>query len=63
MPLVEISMYAGRTAEQKRELAEVITREMQRICGARPSATTIIFTDVKPEDWMNGAPLVEAAKG
>lgn len=46
MPIITIDMLEGRTLEQKRELAEVITREVCRITNAPPEAVTIIIRDM-----------------
>jgi 4-oxalocrotonate tautomerase len=44
-------MFPGRTLEQKRELAEVLTREVSRIADCRPETINFIFTDVSRENW------------
>ncbi len=55
MPLIRIDMFPGRTLEQKRELAEVLTREVSRIADCRPETINFIFTDVSRENWgLNG---------
>ncbi len=51
MPLIRIDMFPGRTLEQKRELAEVLTREVSRIADCRPEMINFIFTDVSRENW------------
>ena len=45
-------------AEMKRELAEVFTREMARICGCSESAIHIVFDDIKKQDWAIGGQLL-----
>lgn len=57
MPIVRIEMWEGRTVEQKRELVEVYTREMARICGGSPDSIYIVIDDVKKENWGAGGQL------
>ena len=58
MPIVRVEMVAGRTQEQKRELAEVLTRETARIAGASPSSIMVIIEDVAKENWAVGGKLL-----
>lgn len=51
MPLIQIDMFPGRTLEQKREMTEVLTREVCRIAKCTPQDVNIIFRDVSKEDW------------
>lgn len=51
MPFIRIDMFPGRSIEQKRELAEVLTREVARIANCRPETINFIFTDVERENW------------
>jgi len=46
MPIVTIQMIEGRTLDQKRELVDVITKEVCRIAKVGPEAVTIIIQDV-----------------
>ena len=54
MPVVQVSLYEGRTPDQKRELAKAITKAISETAGVPDSATTIIFQDVAKTDWSNG---------
>jgi 4-oxalocrotonate tautomerase len=58
MPIIRIEMAAGRTAEQKRELAEALTRETVRIVGTSPSSVMVIIEDVAKENWAVGGKLL-----
>ncbi|NOZ58085.1 MAG: 4-oxalocrotonate tautomerase [Euryarchaeota archaeon] len=51
MPVVRVTMWKGRTKEQKAKLAEAITRAMVEIAGTEPEHVHIIFEDVEREDW------------
>lgn len=46
MPFVTIDMLEGRSAEQKKELAEVLTREIARICKVEASSVFIVMHDL-----------------
>jgi 4-oxalocrotonate tautomerase len=54
MPVVNIALYAGRTAEQKAALAQAVTKAISETAGVPDSATTIIFWDIEKSDWSNG---------
>ncbi|GBF33305.1 hypothetical protein DCCM_2404 [Desulfocucumis palustris] len=57
MPLIQISMVEGRTVEQKREIARVVTREVARIANTKEEKVKIYFTDIKPENTASGGKL------
>ena len=54
MPVVNVAMYAGRTAQQKSDLAKAITKAISETAGIPDSATTIIFQDVEKTEWAVG---------
>src|SRR3546814_10240276 len=58
MPIIKVEMLKGRTLEQKRELADVMTREYVRICGGRPDAIYVVIDDVEKENWAVGGQLL-----
>jgi 4-oxalocrotonate tautomerase len=51
MPVVRVTMWKGRSKEQKAKLAQAITRAMVEIAGTTPEHVHIIFEDVEKEDW------------
>ncbi|MBB3664492.1 4-oxalocrotonate tautomerase [Prauserella sediminis] len=57
MPHVQIHWFEGRTAEQKRELAEALTNEICRIGRCEPESVGIVFTDVDTSDWARAGKL------
>ena len=57
MPAFHIRLFEGRTVEQKRDLAEAITRETCRVLKCEPSAVDIIFEDIKKHDWATAGKL------
>ena len=62
MPLVQITMLTGRTADQKRKLAQRITDVMVEEAGAPREATVVTFVEVSKENYASGGVLV-ADKG
>ena len=57
MPTYHVEMLEGRTVEQKKKLAEAITRVTVEILGGSPESVDILITDVKPENWATGGKL------
>jgi len=57
MPTLHIELFEGRTAVEKRELVEALTRETCRVLGCEPSAVDILLVDVKRENWATGGVL------
>jgi 4-oxalocrotonate tautomerase len=65
MPMIRVTLNAGRTVQQKREFAEAVTEAFVRICGSTRQAVQVVYEDVNPkEDWIiGGAPeLAEAQR-
>lgn len=58
MPLVHITMLAGRSIEQKRKLARRITDAMIEEAGARREAIVITFDEVSKENYASGGTLL-----
>lgn len=57
MPTYHVELFEGRSVDQKRKLAEEITRVTVEVLGTSPEAVEIIFTDVKRENWATGGKL------
>jgi len=57
MPTYHIEMMEGRTIEQKRQLAEAITRVTTEVLGSAPESVNILITDVKRENWAKAGQL------
>ena len=62
MPLVQVTMLEGRTADQKRKLAARITDAMVEEAGARREAIVVAFHEVSKESYATGGVLM-ADKG
>lgn len=57
MPTIRVELFAGRTLEQKRALAQALTEATVRTLGGSPEAVDVIFTDVQRHDWATGGQL------
>jgi 4-oxalocrotonate tautomerase len=58
MPLVQITLLAGRTTEQKRKLAQRITEVIVEEAGARREAVVVAFHEVSKESYASGGVLM-----
>lgn len=57
MPVVTVDWVAGRTADQKRDLAARISTAVAEVGGIDPAGVWVIFNDVAKEDWAIGGRL------
>ena len=57
MPVVRVTWFAGRSREQKAELASAITEAVARIGKTTAEATQVVFEDVAKEDWATAGVL------
>lgn len=57
MPTIRVELFAGRTVEQKRALAQALTEATVRTLGGKPEAVDIVFSDVERHDWATGGQL------
>jgi 4-oxalocrotonate tautomerase len=57
MPTIRVELFAGRTLEQKRALAQALTEATVRTLGGSPEAVDVIFNDVERHDWATGGQL------
>ncbi len=57
MPTIHVELFAGRTLEQKRALAQALTEATVRTLGGSPDAVDVIFADVERHDWATGGQL------
>ena len=57
MPVISVDMFQGRTAEQKRALAEGFTKTFCDVTQAKPEAVIVIFRDVPRENWATAGML------
>ena len=62
MPFVTIEWFEGRSGEQKREIAEQVTRALTDVGGADPDQVWIRFVDSPKSEWAIGGAIQGAAE-
>ena len=62
MPIVRVTMAAGRTSEQKKAAAIEITDTIARVCNAHADHVYVIFEDVPPDEWTVGGETITERK-
>lgn len=58
MPHVQITMLEGRSEEQKRRVAEGVTRLLVEEAGARSEAVSVAFVEVPAASFARDGKLV-----
>jgi 4-oxalocrotonate tautomerase family enzyme len=58
MPIVSIQIVASLNLDQKRKIAEEVTRTLVSNAGSKPERTHIIFQDIGKENWSVEGQLV-----
>jgi 4-oxalocrotonate tautomerase len=58
MPMVQITLLEGRTADQKRTIAKRITDALVEDAGARREGVVIAFHEVAKESYASGGELI-----
>lgn len=54
MPIVRIDLLPGRSPEVKQALVDRIVAAFGEVCGTKPEALDILFTEVPRGDWFAG---------
>lgn len=57
MPTIRIELFEGRTAEQKRALAQEVTAACVKVLGGSPDGVDVLFFDIARQDWATGGVL------
>ena len=57
MPTINVQMFEGRSAEQKRDFVREVTEAACRTLGCQPSSVDIIIQDVSRDNWATGGRL------
>lgn len=52
MPLIQVSMYPGRTQEQKDQYAKAITDAAVSILKTKPEHVIVVFEENPKENWF-----------
>jgi 4-oxalocrotonate tautomerase len=58
MPLIQVTMLSGRTANQKRKIAQRLTDVMVEEAGARREAIIVTFVELAKESYASGGELM-----
>lgn len=59
MPIVRVEFLAGRTQQQKSEIADVFTRELARIAKCGIEDVQVVFSEVERRNWAVGGVISE----
>lgn len=51
MPLISVSLYPGRTKEQKEEFAKAITEAAVEILKAKAEHIIVVYDEKSKENW------------
>lgn len=51
MPHIIVKLYPGRTAEQKKQLAHEIVKNVKQISVCEEKSVSVAFEEIEPEDW------------
>jgi 4-oxalocrotonate tautomerase len=62
VPIVEISLFAGRTADQKLVAARAISDALVDHAGATPESVQVIFREVERSDWLRPDDLAAVSR-
>ncbi|MGQ9661689.1 MAG: tautomerase family protein [Kiritimatiellia bacterium] len=57
MPILRVSLWAGRSKEEKANLAKALTETMVKTAGVPAQAVTIQFEELPKENWATGGQL------
>jgi 4-oxalocrotonate tautomerase len=60
MPVVTIEWYEGRSADQKREIAEQVTKVISQVGNTPAEQVWIRFVDSPKSEWAIGGELQAA---
>ena len=52
MPYISISLYPGRTEEQKQDFAKAVTESAVEILKTKPEHVIVVFDENPKENWF-----------
>jgi len=52
MPYISISLYPGRTEEQKQDFAKAVTESAVQILKTKPEHVIVVFDENPKENWF-----------
>lgn len=62
MPLINLKMTPGPTAEQKARFIEAVTKLAAEVLGKNPATTHVVIEEVPAENWGIAGETVAARK-
>jgi len=57
MPTINVQLFEGRSAEQKRAFVKAVTEAACQTLGCEPAAVDIIIQETKRENWSTAGKL------
>jgi 4-oxalocrotonate tautomerase len=58
MPIVTVSLFPGRSEEQKSKFAQAVTKDATEILNAKDEHVIVVFQESAKENWFQaGKPL------
>ncbi len=57
MPTIRVELFAGRTVDQKRALAQALTEATVKTLGGSADGVDVVFFDIERHDWSTGGQL------
>ncbi len=57
MPILRVSLWSGKSEQQKAELAAALTDTMVQVGNVPAQAVTILFEELPKENWASGGKL------
>jgi 4-oxalocrotonate tautomerase len=58
MPVVQVHMRTGRSAEEKRRLIEAITDAVTHVLGSKRERVVVLLDEIDPGSWGQGGRLL-----
>ena len=52
MPYINVSLYPGRTEEQKQDFAKAVTESAVQILKTKPEHVIVVFDENPKENWF-----------
>ncbi|BBU37883.1 hypothetical protein APP_01750 [Aeribacillus pallidus] len=57
MPFINVKLAKGRTAEQKQQFTEAITKAAAQILNVKEEGVTVVFDEYERDNWASGGTL------
>ena len=52
MPYISVSLYPGRTEQQKQDFAKAVTKSAVEILKTKPEHVIVVFNENPKENWF-----------